>query len=227
MENSHHEPRFATATTTAPFSARWLSLGAVAGPLLFACAWIVLGFLSPGYSAWGQWIGPYSAVHQPISGLGLGMTGPFMNAAFVLSGLLLVAGVAGSFRGLPEATARARWISGGLLALSGVGAMMCGLFTLESFLPHLVGFVLAVGAPMLGFMTTSLILRRIPRWRRFGNWLLVGSPLTVALLALFFSTFDATTAGSAQGIGGLSQRLLVAEVHAWYVAFGWLAWRRS
>ena len=49
-------------------------------------AWFVLGFLSPGYTIFGTVIAPYSPISQPISGLGLGTTGPFMNAAFVLGG---------------------------------------------------------------------------------------------------------------------------------------------
>src|ERR1700719_2319464 len=72
--------------------APWLSLGAGAGPILFTIAWLVLGFLSPGYSLWGTRIAPYSPISQPLSGLGLGPTGPYMNAAFVLHGLLILAG---------------------------------------------------------------------------------------------------------------------------------------
>ena len=90
-------------STTAPFSAptarpatapywqtRWLALGAVAGPVLFTLAWLILGFLSPGYTIFGTLIAPYSPIAQPISGLGLGLTGPFMDAAFVISGILLL-----------------------------------------------------------------------------------------------------------------------------------------
>ncbi|MDP8960228.1 MAG: hypothetical protein M3N32_01150 [Actinomycetota bacterium] len=66
----------------APDPLRWLALGAVVGPSLFTLAWLVLGFLTPGYTLWDLQIAPYSAVHQPVSGLGLGPTGPFMNAAF-------------------------------------------------------------------------------------------------------------------------------------------------
>jgi hypothetical protein len=79
-------------------TARRLALGAVAGPALFTLAWLVLGFLSPGYTLFGTLIAPYSPISQPISGLGLGPTGAFMNTAFVLSGLLLLAGVVGIFR---------------------------------------------------------------------------------------------------------------------------------
>src|SRR5690242_15877093 len=86
------------AARTTPGMARWLALGAVIGPTLFTLAWLVLGYISPGYTAWGIRVAPYSPISQPISGLGLGPTGPFMNAAFVVNGLLLLAGVLGVFQ---------------------------------------------------------------------------------------------------------------------------------
>src|SRR6266567_989037 len=89
-------------TLATPQSTRWLALGALAGPLLFTFAWFGLGFLSPGYTLFDTLIAPYSPISQPVSGLGLGPTGPFMNAAFVLSGLLLFAGVIGVFQGIGE-----------------------------------------------------------------------------------------------------------------------------
>src|SRR5438093_318007 len=91
----------ATPTTPARLASfeavRWLALGAVAGPILFTLAWFVLGFLSPGFSIWGVAIAPYSPISAPISGLGLGPTAPFMNAAFVIGGVLLLAGAIGIF----------------------------------------------------------------------------------------------------------------------------------
>jgi hypothetical protein len=83
--------------------ARWLTLGAIAGPLLFTLAWFVLGFLSPGFTIFGTFIS------AGISGLGLGPTAPFMNAAFVLSGPMLLVGVVGTLRGIREMGAVARW----------------------------------------------------------------------------------------------------------------------
>src|SRR5216683_3384927 len=88
-------------------------LAAVAGPALMTLAWSVLGFLSPGYSLWGTRIAPYSAISQPLSGLGLGPTGPFMNAAFIVSGLLIIAGAFGVFQLIPEMSGRLRWTCAG------------------------------------------------------------------------------------------------------------------
>jgi hypothetical protein len=69
-------------------------------------------------------------------------------------------------------------------------------------------------------------LRDIPCWRRFGTWLLFGSPLTLLLAVLFFLTFQPTADGAQEGVAGLIQRLLTIEVLAWLVAMGWLAFRR-
>src|SRR5258708_8867844 len=93
-----------SATLAAPKLARWLALGAIAGPVLFTLAWLVLGFLSPGYTAWGVRVAPYSPISPGISGLGLRDPAPYMNTAFLLCGVLLLAGVVGA-----------------LLSISGIG----------------------------------------------------------------------------------------------------------
>jgi hypothetical membrane protein len=215
------------APTQARNTARWLALGAVAGPALFTLAWLVLSFLSPGYTLFGTLIAPYSPISQPISGLGLGPTGALMNTAFVLSGLLLLAGVAGIFQTVRPSGRPGGRMSAALLALSPLGLVVAGVFTLEAVMPHLLGFLLATGTPVASFLTTGRFLRGIPGWRRFGTWLLLGSPLTLVLLVGFFLTFDPAAAGANVGMAGLVQRMLAVEVHAWFAAMGWLAYRRS
>jgi Protein of unknown function (DUF998) len=216
-----------SATLATPKLARWLALGAVAGPVLFTLAWLILGFLSPGYTAWGVRVAPYSPISQGISGLGLGDTAPYMNTAFVLCGVLLLAGAVGVFQSLRQVGAAARWTCAALLALAGLGAAMDGIFTLESFFLHFIGFGLACGVSVVGFLVLGFQLRRLPRWRRFGSWLLLGSPLTLALIILYFLTFTPTVAGTQTGVAGLTERLLAIEVFAWFVTLGWLAFRRS
>ena len=208
---------------------RWLALGAVAGPALFTLAWFVLGFLSPGMVFAGAPPIPASPITAPISGLGLGPTGPFMNAAFVLGGVLLMAGVLGVFAtpGPAGGRAMARRASAGLLALSGVGMVLAGAFTLESPAPHFVGFLLATGVPIVGFLVAGAFFRGIPGWRRFGTWLRLGSPLTLALLVLSQITFDQATIEAGRGVAGLTSRLLAVEVLAWFAAMGWLAFRND
>lgn len=254
----------------------WLGLGAAVGPTLFTCSWLVLGQLSPAYYGPSLTIARHSGMAVPISWLGLGSTGPYMDAAFVVCGLLLLGGIVASFQGIPEMSAFARWSSTILLGLSPLGLIVCGLKPMHSIFPfrtpgsvdvsvgivfppslspvqhdlqntyyvsrsllltfsspvHSVGFLLTVASPVLSFVVAGLFLRRVPRWRRFGSWLLLGSLLTLALVILFFATFDPYQVAiqvsklSALGLGGLTNRALVLEVHAWFVALGWVAFVR-
>lgn len=216
-----------TPTTLAnPNTSRLLAVGAIAGPVLFTLAWLMLGFVSPGYTIWDIRIEPYSPISQPISGLGLGITAPFMNAAFIAGGLLIMAGAAGIFQNIPEMDAKARWSCTLLLALIGLGMLMDGIFTLESIMAHTAGFLLGNGMPVLSFPVIGFMLRRIPGWRRFGSWLLAGSPLTLALLFPSFLTFDPIAAGTGLGTAGLAQRILVTEVLFWPVMMGWRTLQR-
>lgn len=180
-----------------------------------------LGFLSPGYTLWGTNIASYSPVSQPVSGLGLGPTAPFMKA---LSCILLLLGVAGIFQGISEMNPWTRWICAGLLAPSPVGAIGCGTFTLESMMLHSLGFVLALRSPVVSFLVTGIMLRRISRWKGFVNGLVLASPLALVLFVLFFATFKPAASGAGLGVARLTQRVLIVEVHAWFVAFACLVW---
>ncbi|MFI6819200.1 DUF998 domain-containing protein [Nonomuraea sp. NPDC050328] len=205
-----------------PLAARWAALGAVAGPALFELSWLVLGFLSPGYTLFGHRFAGYSPISQPVSGLGMGATGPYMNAAFVVTGVMLIVGVAGVFRTIQPP---ARTTVTVLLSLSGAGHIICGLFDLEHVLPHSLGYLLAIGAPVIGFAAAGASLHRLPEWRRSGIWLLAAGPLTLVLLVAFFLTFRQTPDGAEHGFAGLVQRLGIVEVHACFAAMGWLAFR--
>jgi hypothetical membrane protein len=210
------------ATATSP-AGRVLALGAVLGPVLFTLAWAVLGVVSPGYTFFDHHFKDYSPISQPISGLGMGPTGPYMNAAFVVTGLLLIAGVIGVFRTLPSGRSALRGWSITLLLGTGLGQIMCGIFNLEAVMLHTLGFIVAAGTPIVAFLIAGRYLRGVPGWRRFGTWLRLGSPLTLALLIAFFTTFEPTADGAEHGIAGLVQRLLVLQLHGWFVVMGWIA----
>ncbi len=208
-------------------SARWLALGAIAGQLLFTLAWFVLGFLSPGFTIFGTLIQPYSAITTPLSGLGLGVTAPYMNAAFILGGLLCLVGAVGIFQGIRGLGSAARWSCTILFGLSALGLLMDGVFTLEQFMPHMLGFLLGSGAPVPGFIVAGLALRRLPAWRTFGNWLIVAGPLTLVLLVVSLATFSQAAIMTGVGVAGLTERILCVELSGWWIALAWLAFRRG
>ncbi len=231
MNTEVHHPRD-TATTSAhaaggdpapaaPASAqtaRWLALGAVAGPVLFTLAWIVLGPLRPGYSP----------VSQPISALAIGPNGVYMHAAFLLNGLLGIVGVVAVFQGArQEVGAIVRWTCAVLLLLSPLGFLWAGIFTMDHLALHNVGAQLAMSTPIISFLIVGLLMRRSPSWRRFGAWMLLGSPLALALLIGFTMSVPLAQlqTGAGGGSFGLWQRALAIKVQAWFVALGWRAFR--
>lgn len=185
---------------------RFAPLLAPLGAAGFTLAWAVLGAVSPGYRLFDLVIDPYSAVAQPISGLGLGVTGPYMNTAFVLGGTLVLVGMLTAIRTL--STSRTATVGLALVSMAGVGMIVDGLFTLESVLLHLVGFVLAIPIPAAGFALLAVSLRREDRASSIALGL--GAAATLALFVLFMVTFDPYSAGDNTGISGLLQRLLVS-----------------
>ncbi|PRY60892.1 DUF998 domain-containing protein [Glycomyces artemisiae] len=203
-----------------------LALGAVAAPVLFTLAWVILSLVSDGYTIGGDRISPYSNLTQPISGLGLGTTAPYMNTAFVLSGVLLAAGLVGFFRIVRGGRAVWRRISLVGLGLAPVGLVLIGLFDLESPGLHFLGVVLAFQLPFLVFIATGLHLRGVDGFRRLGTVLLtVAVPLTLIGVVLFQLTFDEAATADGEGVAGLTQRLWLTEVWCWFAVLGWAAWR--
>lgn len=208
---------------------RWLVLGSIAGPVIMTLAWIILGLMRPAVKTeWGISGGVIGMITQPFSGLGIGIHGGLFNTAFILNGLLIIAGVLGIFQVIDTGREeKLRTISMLLLASSGVGSILCGIFTLESFLIHMLGFILACAAPAFGFLTTGLLLKKIPTWTKIGNLLIYACPLTLVLFVIFFITFQYDLMAAGRGFAGLSERILVLEVMFWYIALGWLAFRQT
>src|SRR5438046_7816777 len=171
-----------------------IALGAAAGPVVFTLAWLVLGVIRRGYTAWGVYV-PYSPIHQTVSGLGLGATAPLMNGAFVANGILTVAGIIGIFNGIPALGHGARWTCIALLSMPALGSAIDGIFTLESFLPHTAGFALVL-TTIPGFGITVFVFRRVPAWKRLGTWLIAASPITLVAAARLFAQFNRTIAGA-------------------------------
>lgn len=227
MNFSAHHPDHGTSTPVPdgeafvkpPMQAtRWLALGAVVGSILFAFSWLVFGFLRPGYSP----------VSQYISALELGPGGIVMRAVYLLNGFLLSVGVIAVFESFKHQFGTvARWTCTLLLVLSPLGVLWDGIFTLQTLALHNLGVYVAAGTPMISFLIVGLVLRRVPSWKRFGTWMLLGCPLTLALIVGFTTAVPFSELAIGGGSIGLWQRALITEIQAWYVALGILAFRRA
>jgi hypothetical membrane protein len=198
-----------------------LSILAPIGALLFTLGWLILGFVSPGYRLFDLVIEPYSPVAQPISGLGLGVTGPVMNTMFIVGGVLVLAGSIGVASTWPGTRlTRAALV---LIGLAGVGLIVDGIFTLESVMLHLVGFLVAAPLPAVGFVLGGIALRRIRP--RVAALLGIAGVSALVLFTVFQIIFDPYSAGDNAGVAGLVQRALATVVIGTIGALGVIAAR--
>jgi hypothetical protein len=195
---------------------------ATTAAVVFTVSWIILGRISTGFTIFGTHVAPYNAIAQSISGLGLGKTAFAMNAAFVLTAALLATGIIGILAGYPELSPTDRVTIGALLLLCPVGVATCGLFNLEHFIAHLIGFVLAMGAPALGFFALGWRLSPDPSHAAVARLLMIAAPVTLALLIVYFWSFDPDASGRGLGYSGLVQRLLATEVLGVFAILGCL-----
>jgi hypothetical membrane protein len=187
---------------------RLLALGGVIGPLIFAVACTVAGFLRAGYSP----------LHQAISDLGVGSLAWLLNVPVIVMGLLLIACSAAILRTLGPALGDPwRWVCSGLLALPGLGFAWAGIFTeapATVTLHWMVGMPLIAIGSVAGFLITGIRLRRLQSWRGIGTYSIAASLTSLALITIMFATWTL-------GIGGLTERVFFVEIMAWYVIVGW------
>lgn len=193
---------------------RWLALAGIVGPVVLVATFVVLGLLRPGYSP----------VRQAVSDLGVGPNGWVLDASAVFLGVLLIAFAVGFGRTqLPVLGSRGRWLCPALLSLPGLGFITVGFFTEAP--PTLLEHSLASAVALLGgaaaFLGVGLELRRDRRWRRWAVYSLVASPVTFALIVVMSVAFTPGSPLAPAGVAGLAERVVIVEILAWYVAFGW------
>ena len=193
----------------------------VLGPVIFTISWIVLGFVSTGYTMWDITVSSYSPITQQISGLGLGNTALFMNGAFILSGLFIVLGSIGFARALTGKSRKLAVRSAILLSLVGVGSIIDGIFTFIYFMPHMIGFLLAL-SPIVTFPYLGLKLRQDKKWRAIGTIMMIASPTLLLLAIIYFMSFKPEEAALNVGIAGVTERILVTVLMGFYATIGML-----
>jgi hypothetical membrane protein len=186
---------------------RTLAVAGIAGPVLFAAGFLVLGIVRHD---------DYDAIAQQVSDLTAGPYGWAQQLNFVVFGLLLLAFAVGlqlSVRATPA------WAVGpAILALNGVGLVLAGHFPLAQnsagvvYDPvgvHSVNgaiFFLTIGVALAA---TSARLRGDPRWRGLAGYTLVTG---MALFASFFALglLALRPGAPLHELLGLLQRLVLA-----------------
>src|SRR5207247_10511835 len=82
-------------------------------------------------------------------------------------------------------------------------------FSVESFFPHFIAFLVAIGSTVVSFLAFGLLIRRRPQWRGMGNTLLIASPLTLVPLIVAQMTFDPIAGAPDIGVVRLHQPVAV------------------
>jgi hypothetical membrane protein len=186
----------------------WAAWAGILGPVLFTV----------GYTA--QEIAradTFDPVALPVSALSIGPWGWVQQVNFALFGILTFVFAAGLHRG-PSATLGGA-VGPALLAVSGVGLLVAGAFSLRVdaagavYDPggHRVGAVLFFLVGALGLMVLSARLRRDPRWRSIAGYTLVaGAVAATAFVAM--AVFALPEQAPLHAWTGLLQRVLLLLV---------------
>ena len=201
-------------------SMRILSLGGVAGPVLFALVTAISAALRPDYSHTTSFISELGASGTPHA--------PIMNyLGFVPAGLLLAAfGI--SFMSITSRHVLA--VAGSaLVVLFGLGVAASGIFSCDPGCPVSAGslenaihngigplafIALACGVGLLG-----IEFRRLPYFRRFSLYSFVTSVLGLLFIAAIVGSLEART------LTGVWQRLFLATLFLWCAVIGIRAFR--
>ena len=202
---------------------RWTLACGVAGPILFTIVFTIDGALRAGYDP----------ATTPISELLLGDAGWLESAAFVTSGLLIVAFAFGLRVALREGRG-ARW-GPILIGVAGLGLVVAGILLPDpafGYPPgtpggppqspaswHSTVHTLAAFAIFGALPVAAIILSRRFRSARSSPWSLYSLASGVAMLVAFVSYIVGTRGGDGVGlIPGWLERLSVVVGFLWIAA---------
>ena len=198
----------------------------IVGPLFFVLVFTIEGFFTPGYSA----------MREVVSFLELEPAGWIQSLNFILTGLLFALFASGFFQWMrPRSASGWLFVTTVLIALSGVGMIMAGLFFPDApgtsqpsvhGILHSISFsVIFLSLGVAGLLVGGKFLRT-PGWRIHGVYsLITGLFPIVAALGNLYSSFVVSTASktpftsttSQLVVGGLINRILILVAFAWYV----------
>jgi hypothetical membrane protein len=173
-------PTYRTADAGQIRLVRGLALAGIIGPVLFVTLIVVQGFLLPDYSH----------VRLPISALAAWPTGWIQVLNFQIFGALTLVFA----HALHRAVRRTRWgvVGYALLALTGVGLIMSGLFSWHMVdgvpretVPHVVAAIIVFIGAGLALMLLSRRFVADPQWRDLATYTMASG---IAVVVLFVMT---------------------------------------
>jgi hypothetical membrane protein len=194
-----------------------LAVAGMIGPVIFVVSFLVAGALRPGYSP----------LRQAISALGTGPNGWIeIASAETASVLITVFAIGLGVLLWPSLSTVWRWTCASLLSLPGVGLIIAGFTDNARFrFTHTMASQAGLWGAVLAFLLFGIALYRARRWRPWSVYSLFASAATLVLLAV---TFAGLSPGAPLAdYGGLLERLVVIEVLAWYLVFGWKVLREA
>lgn len=189
---------------------RFMLIGGIAGPVLFALVVAVCGALRPEYD-------PLTRFMSELGETG-GAYAPLMNyAGFMLSATLIM-GFAISLPARFDTSLSTR-LGTVLIAAFAAGMFAAGVFSCDTGCTpevptsaqrlHDLASTLAFPSLILATLVWGLHLRRDPAWRRFGLYSLGTGGLCVVLLFAMVASVETRTGT------GLLQRLLLGALFLW------------
>lgn len=203
-----------TRGTVAPAATRLgsalaaMAWAGIVGPILFTVAFLAQEALRRG---------EFSPVAEPVSALEAGPNGWVQQVNFLVFGLLTMAHAIGLHRGMGPA--RGGWAGPALLFLTGIGALVSGVFPLRQDAAgityysggHLVGgMIFFLGSPA-ALIVLSRRMRHDPSWRGLAPYTLCSGLVLLALAAVGMG-FVNPDAAPFHDWAGLYQRILVVAV---------------
>lgn len=199
---------------------RTLTLGGVAGPILFFAVVVIAAALRGNYSHVASFISELGATGTPYAAL-------MNHVGFLPAGLMLAAFGVGLASVLPRR--RLTILAAVLVTLFGAGVAASGIASCDPGCPQSGGSVenlvhnriapiaflcLIVGAGILG-----VHFRSNPNWRSYSAYSLVSSGIALCLLVALANSLDS------RELTGIWQRLLLFVLLLWCAVVGLRAYR--
>ena len=184
----------------------------ILGPIAFVTVFLVLGQITPGYSA----------ITDVISNLELGQIGWVQQLNFLQMGTLIIVFAIGFRRVMAGVAQRRLRLATALLILSGLGMVDAAFFTPAYPVEHVLGGFLLFMIPLL--IAMFLIAREFLRakFRNLGLYSLANGVLVLLLLLyfLFGLGLSAPPGGSPVGVTGVVNRAFVVLALSWFCIIG-------